>query len=249
MSDRRRYLLYNLLFLILALFIICCEAPQPVEIEGPEDIKPIIRLTKTVSNNIDTVKYLIKVTLKDRNNHNIYSLNCDIYVNNSPMSPPNWSVFGYKRYYYKSTIPVLPDSLYTFRFIFDDGSIYKAWVRTPAVDLKQINMPEKQQRNNPLTITWQEKDYQYPQKLLIQYWDIDDGYSSNNQETFIIDYPYLGEYTINKKYIKYTDADTSRLAEMRIYLVSETFGVLDLNFLDGGSITSQLKVYKDIEIY
>lgn len=240
--------------LLLFLFYLCyismsCEAPQPLAADGPEDIQPIILLTKDLNNQTGKIKYLISVTLKDKNGRNVTLTNCNIYVNDSLMSPPDWTLFGGKRYYYKSTIPVEPNTLYTFKIIFADGEIREAWIRTPAVEIISMTIPEKHKRETALQIQWFPKDYMFPQKVIIQYWDVEDGFSSNDQAIQGIPYPYMGVYTLDKAYLKYTNESDEVLKETRIILVSETTGVLDKNFLYGSSITAQLRIYQDLEIY
>lgn len=240
---------YFLFIFILGFIYFSCESPQLLSVEGPEDIRPIILLTKDLNNQTGKIKCLISVTIKDKDGQNVTIANCNIYVNDSLMSLPDWSLFGAKRYYYKSTIPVVTNSLYTFKIIFSDGEIYEAWIRTPAVDILSMTIPEKHKRNTALNVQWLPKDYMYPQKIIVQYWNIEDGFSSDDQVIQGIPYPYIGEYTLNKAFLRYTNKSDEVLEETRIVLVSETTGELDKNFLDGGSVKSQFRIYQNLEVY
>jgi len=245
--KNRLFLFIN--FCLLLILVACKDPASTKTIDDPKRLRPIISLTRSLNNESGVVNSDIKVTLKDMNNESIEIDNGKITINGHTMREPGGTFFWEFRDYYDSTFPLGPDSLYTFKIYFSDGDFYEAWIITPDIKLNQMDVPLKHRRKTDLSIKWSESDYRYPQTLLIQYYQPSDGFSSESQNKIALRYPYLGSFTINKDYIKYTDKASEVIRETRIQLVAETTGALDQQFQPGGIITCKFNLYQDIEIY
>jgi hypothetical protein len=124
-----------------------------------------------------------------------------------------------------------------------------AWIETPEVELSQINMPVEHKRNTDLTVTWMDIDFRYPQRCIIKFWDEEEGFDHSNQYDLIIHDPFLGEYTIAGKYLRLWNVNEEIENETRIMVVSETDGILESTFLNGGYIRSHFEIYQDVFLY
>ncbi|RMF10024.1 MAG: hypothetical protein D6762_02370, partial [Candidatus Neomarinimicrobiota bacterium] len=58
-----------------------------------------------------------------------------------------------------------------------------------------------------------------------------------------------GSYTINHKYIKYTNVSDEVSAEMKIILIAETTGSFDTTIPIDAVIKAQFIIFKTLEIY
>ena len=173
----------------------------------------------------------------------------NIYVNSLRMEPPVNYLFGESRNYYKKVIPLYTDSLYTFEIRFSNGSVAHAWIETPEVEVSQINLPLEHKRNTDLTVTWTDIDFRYPQHCIVKIWDEEEEFAHSNQLELQIHDPFLGEYTISGKYLRYRNVSEEIENETRIIIRSETDGVLESTFLTGGYIRSYFEIYQDVFIY
>jgi len=234
-------------FILLGYIFFSCGTLL-TDTNNPENIRATIELSRKVNNETRSVKSLIQVTLKDELGFNIELDGGKIYVNDSIMSPPNWAVFGSKRSYYKSTIPVLKDSEYAFKIVFPDSSFYEAWIETPEKYLTQMDIPLSHLAKQPLTFSWQQVDFRYPQYCHVQWWNVEEE-KFETQKLYEIKYPYLGQFTIEGKYLKYHNDDAVRDDELRIGITSQTTGVISYGFAEDSSIKCEFILYQNIEIY
>ena len=130
------------IFLLLVLFLYSCRIPFEYETSEPGDIKPIIELSRSINNSTGSDKSLVKVTLKRSNGNYVELEGGKVLVNDILMSPPDWALIGNKRNCYKSTIPVLKDSMYVIKTVFPDNNFYEAWIKTPELDLINMDVPQ-----------------------------------------------------------------------------------------------------------
>ncbi len=243
---------FKILFIISIsiLILTACKDPASTqELTDPKSLRPIITLDRSLNNETGVVTSITQVTLKNVKNESVEIEGGKILINGHEMEEPGGLFFWEFTDYYQSSLPLELDTVYTFQIFFSDGDYYEAWIETPEIDLNHMELPLKKQRNTNLTVKWTETDYRYPQFLLVQYYQPSIGFNSKSQDKIALRYPYLGSFTVDKKYIKYTDKASEAIRETRIVLVAQTLGALDKNFQPGGSITCNFNIYQDIEIY
>lgn len=247
---RTHTLLFSLLFILITQLTIKCSDPASVEeINNPGSVRPQITLTKTVNNSTGQSNAIIKAVLRNQDDEIVEIDDGNIFVNNLRMDPPENYFFGESRNYYQKVIPLYTDSLYIFEIRFSNGSEAYAWIETPEVELSQINMPLEHKRNTDLTVEWIDIDFRYPQSCIIKFWDKEEGFEHSNQKVLMIHDPFLGEYTISGKYLIYRNESEEVTNETRIIIRSETDGVIESSFLNGGYIRSYFKIYQDAFMY
>ncbi len=227
-----------------------CETPaDPQNVSKPSRIKPQIYLQSLRNFANDSMTSKITVKLKDENDDYVEVSGGKVTVNGVKLLPPSSSFQGPDTRYYKSTTPVLPDSVYTFRVTFSDGDYGYAWIETADFIVKELNIPLEHRHDTPMTISWKAKDFRYPQHVYIQYWTKEHGFSSNDQVKINVDNPFAGQITIDKKYFPQRDKSDEKDNETRIILIAATEGLIEDSFMSGGYIESQIRVYRDIFVY
>ncbi len=240
---------FYLLIVSSFFFHYCGNIASYEEVTDPESLRPVITMERSMNNETGVITSTTKVYLKDINNHSIAIDNGRVEINGHIMKEPNNYLFERNTDYYISNLTLIADTLYTFKIFFSDSVFYEAMIETPEIDLNQIEATVKLKRNTDLTVSWLEKDYRYPQFIYVLYYQPDGGFHDDKGYKIAIRYPYLGTFKVDGKYIKYTDRDPAVIREVRLLLLAQTSGALDVNFQPGGSITCSFKIYQDIEIY
>ncbi len=232
----RKLKFINILCIVGFLIILnACEDSSNFEnIIDPGDIKPIIKLTNTYT----------EVVIKNKKGEHVEIRDGAVYVNDKRMKSPNWLSSSYE-----VSMPVRPDSVYTFEIILSNGDSYFAWIETPEINLYYIDIPDSQSHRSDFRIGWLETDYRYPQELKIYWYDKMNLDSLAGSNSYNIEYPYKGEFIIEKKKIKYSNDEDHPINYARIYLFSRTEGVISKEFLPGGSISCELSSKRGINIY
>lgn len=232
---------------ILFFLLVDCDVAIHEPVDESKVIYPVIRLIVDRNAQNGDVSYLTKVYIKNEKDESIKIAGGKVLMNNVEMSPPYTEFLSY-RSYYKSSQSIDANTQYTFTVITSDSNAYSAWIVTPDIDLTRLDVPQKVYRSKNLTIAWKNTDFRYPQYLKIKYYDEEE--EEYVEDIFLnIDYPYLGEYTINKKYVKYTNNSDEIDAEMRIKLIAETTGSIDKFFSVEGSIQADFMIFRDVKVY
>ncbi|NOZ74009.1 MAG: hypothetical protein GXO90_01330 [FCB group bacterium] len=240
----------NKIIIAVSILIISCDLADTSLTSDDTRIIPDIQLTAARNARDNSIHYLTKVYIRNEAGDELKIADGGVWINDVKMVPPSTTIFPIEDYhsYYKSTVRLNPDSLYTIRILNSDSTENFAWILTPDIDLTVLNIPERYPRKTTLTLSWQNTDFRYPQQIHIDLYDADAG-KYKNDATLLIEYPYTGSYTINRKYIKHTNVSDEVSAEMKIILIAETLGALDNTLPVESKIKAQFTIYKTLEIY
>lgn len=240
----------NLFIIAISTLIISCDLADTSITDAETRIIPDIQFTAARNARDNSIHYLTKVYIRNEAGDELNIYNGGVWLNDIKMVPPSTALFPIEDYhsYYKSTLPLNPDSLYTIKILHSDSTESYAWIITPDIDLTVLNVPDRYPRKTALTLSWQNTDFRYPQYIHIDLYDAD-AKQYKNDATLLIDYPYRGTYTISGKYIKHTNVSNNVSEEMKIILIAETLGSLDDTLPVESTIKAQFKIFKTLEIY
>jgi len=226
----------------------CGLATEDVDDAG--QIKPIISLTGTLNNTTRSYKSKISVLIKNNENNAIEIYGGTVKVNGYTMTPPNQAILSHNKHEdYIFSGDIVLGELYTFEIILSNGQVYQAWIESPEVFATTMEVPPNLQSNKDAEISWQVTDDRYPQHVLLNYYDKDEGFTKENQVRLKIATPSDGVFRIDEKYIHLQNVFEKGPNKLRVYLQAQTDGILDSQFATGGAITCTYRIYNDTEIY
>ncbi len=244
-----KFIVISLLLLIVIVVSSCNEAAIVEPINNPDQVRPEILLKRTMNNENGQTKSEIRVTLRNTKDQIVEIDSGSVWVNGQEMSPPNWSLFGHKRNYYYLIMPVEPDTEYEITVVSSYGDEASAWIRAPYNSLEQLMIPSEQNSKLDMKVKWLDADYQYPQYVMLEERMESGEFDEESGDLLYVRYPYKGEYTLKSKYLHSQDKSTSDYNEHRIYVISENEGALSEDFLEGGSIKCQIRIFQDFHVY
>lgn len=252
MAHCQKYARVIVIFVLFVSMLVVqrCDEPAITEpVASPDEIRPEILLTRTMNNENGQTKSEIRVLLRDKRDNIVEIDSGRVMVNNELMSPPENALFGTQRNYYYSALPVQANSNYEITVVLSSGDEAKAWVKAPSNELSQVMIPDEQRDGTDMTVRWLDTSYQYPQYIALRRMSSNGTFSETSETLFYNRYPYKGEFTIKGRYINFQDDYEGEYNEHRVYVIAQNEGALSEDFLEGGTIKCQLRIYQDFHIY
>ncbi len=235
-------ILLNLMFLIL---INSCNSPlSNSEVTDPNLIRPIIKIEKNYDWLGDRRDY-IRVQLKDKDNLDIELSGGSVFFNGKKLRFSNF-LFGDAVYELKSFKCDLihADSICEVVIKLADGKEYYNEILTPEIDIKQLDVPSRHNKNESLTISWKDISSSFPQKIKYEYMYDAGDYSELKKLYLNITNPGLGWFKIDKSYFNLKEY----IWKVELTVISETTGSTDPELSKEGSIKCKFITYKEIQI-
>lgn len=223
----------------------CSEPISPlsdITLDDPSVIKPIVFLSKSI-NAYGSVYYSITVSLYDKNNQLVTLKNGSVKCNDLTLTLNSSS-----SYFLGSSKErlIFPDSLYTITITLGNGDSYYAWIKTQECDLLTFQVPDSQNKNQSLKVSWTEVDKsgRYPQEIKFSYSWSNTNSIGNSHKTIKLTNIASGEFTIDKSYFNLIEG----IYSVDMTLISTKNGALEETFLPGGSIVSQFTITKTLKV-
>lgn len=241
---------YFLLIFSLLLFLLsaCVQdsAISDVEISDAKLIQPQISLLKSIDR-YNKATHSIACLIYDKNGNLVRIKNGSVYVNGYEMELVDYafSVDSAQYYSAQNVYPeVKPEFDYNFEIELSDGKLYQADIVTQK-DLWQLNVPERHNISNDLTISWKEISDSISVTTTIYFVEAGRNKQIETQRELSEDDLTNGSYTIkSEEFLQFTNP-----YEISISVESFKEGIISESFRDGKFIKSVFKIYKSIELF